>query len=481
MTVATAFAHAVWPAGALQRLAWLYVLSGVYQRSPVAAQDNNCQYYPSGRFVGCAAPKPGFLGPEQRLGQQAEEDPQPSAKQQYMAAKLTNPFEVPISKTHPTDSTLSQSLSETTTSGVTSTNWTVDGQNHASANSNIAGFVGLQDMEVLASPLETYCISSGTAHLATRKHLQSQRLASSGVANGARSTTSDLMEHVDRELPLDLRGLWQISPKELQIAINSEGRPVVLGRGAFGTVYRGILRGMSAVAVKEVNSPNQHHQERFLREIALMRGCYDENIVAFRGAIVGESRTLLVMQYMENGNLYNLLATAQSDNDWSFRWYGRGAAMALDICKGVAFLHSKSIIHLDLKSPNVLLDEHKKAFVADIGLGKVLGGHDTKASAATWYWAAPEQIEGEPCGTAADVFAYGVILWEICSGESPESRYRRPLRVPEECPMHIKTLVESCCSRAPTERPTISQVFRVLTTQLDLSESDVYDDQIKGV
>ena len=61
MTVATAFAHAVWPAGALQRLAWLYVLSGVYQRSPVAAQDNNCQYYPSGRFVGCAAPKPGFL------------------------------------------------------------------------------------------------------------------------------------------------------------------------------------------------------------------------------------------------------------------------------------------------------------------------------------------------------------------------------------------------------------------------------------
>ena len=88
-------------------------------------------------------------------------------------------------------------------------------------------------------------------------------------------------------------------------------------------VYRGILRGMSAVAVKEVNSPNQHHQERFLREIALMRGCYDENIVAFRGAIVGESRTLLVMQYMENGNLYNLLATAQSDNDWSFRWYGR--------------------------------------------------------------------------------------------------------------------------------------------------------------
>ena len=45
-----------------------------------------------------------------------------------------------------------------------------------------------------------------------------------------------LQEHVDRELPLDLRGLWQISPKELQIAINSEGRPVVLGRGAFGTV-----------------------------------------------------------------------------------------------------------------------------------------------------------------------------------------------------------------------------------------------------
>ena len=88
-------------------------------------------------------------------------------------------------------------------------------------------------------------------------------------------------------------------------------------------VYRGSLRGMSAVAVKEVNSPDRCHQERFLREIALMRGCYDENIVAFRGAIVGESCTLLVMQCMENGNLYDLLARARANDDSTFRWYGR--------------------------------------------------------------------------------------------------------------------------------------------------------------
>ena len=80
---------------------------------------------------------------------------------------------------------------------------------------------------------------------------------------------------------------------------------------------------MSDVAVKEVTSPDRRQQERFLQEIALMRGCYDENIVPFRGAIVGEARTLLVKQFMQNGELYKLMAKARQDEIDSFKCYGR--------------------------------------------------------------------------------------------------------------------------------------------------------------
>ncbi|KAK9832254.1 hypothetical protein WJX74_004295 [Apatococcus lobatus] len=205
-------------------------------------------------------------------------------------------------------------------------------------------------------------------------------------------STQDTIAMVDSDLPAQLRNTWQISLDQLQLVMDGQQRPVTLGKGAYGTVYLdlGILDGVRKVAVKIVNSPTQRHRKRFVQEIATLRACYDSNIVSFLGASVQEGNTLLVMEYMVNGNLWDNL---QHDSCNEFRWYSRGRKIALDITAGITeFLHRNDIIHLDLKSPNVLLDENNKAHVADIGLGKMMAGPDALASAATFFWAAPEQL-----------------------------------------------------------------------------------------
>ncbi|KAK9822285.1 hypothetical protein WJX74_002973 [Apatococcus lobatus] len=264
---------------------------------------------------------------------------------------------------------------------------------------------------------------------------------------------------VDSDLPPQLRRTWQINVDQLQIFMDMQQRPVTLGKGAYGTVYLGMLDGVRKVAVKIVDSPTQRHQQRFVQEIATLRACYDSNIVSFLGASVQEGRTLLVMEYMEGGNLWDNL---QQDSQNGFRWYNRGHKIALDIAAGISFLHRNDIIHLDLKSPNVLLDENNKACIADIGLGKMMVDQDALASAATFLWAAPEQLQGLPVSKASDIFSLGVIVWEIVAGEQPVRRQYRELRVPHECPAEVATLITACLSINPAERPTINQVFKTL-------------------
>ena len=91
----------------------------------------------------------------------------------------------------------------------------------------------------------------------------------------------------------------------------------------------------------------------------------------------------------------------------------RGQHIALDIAAGLAYLHRLRILHLDVKSPNVLLDKHGRAYVADIGLGKMIAGSETIASAATFFWAAPEQLQVSLCplrSLSSYAFAGGMIM-----------------------------------------------------------------------
>ncbi|KAK9785595.1 hypothetical protein WJX73_001741 [Symbiochloris irregularis] len=207
---------------------------------------------------------------------------------------------------------------------------------------------------------------------------------------------------------------WIIPPEDLHYKM-SNGTPVLLGKGGFGSVYLGVL--------------NQ-----------------------FLGVCVQGSQLCLVMQHMSGGDLWSKL---ENDETGEYQWYRKGRGIALDVAKGLVFLHSKRIAHLDLKTPNILLSNSDEAKISDVGLGKLISGPGMIATqAGSFYWASPEQLLGQATTTMSDMFSMGTVLWEICTGEQPRQRRLRQLRVPEEAPQAVADLIQRCFVLEPSDRPT---------------------------
>lgn len=141
--------------------------------------------------------------------------------------------------------------------------------------------------------------------------------------------------------------------------------------------------------------------------------------------------------------------------------------VALDIARGLHFLHSRSIVHNDLKSANILLSKDGTAKIADVGLARVLRhGYVCSSSGGvvgTFAWAAPEVLLGRPVSPKADVYSYGVVLWELATNERPERGMLRPPRIPQECPEEVGRLIDACLSEEPRSRPTMVEVIEVLS------------------
>ncbi|KAK9787609.1 hypothetical protein WJX73_009481 [Symbiochloris irregularis] len=233
-----------------------------------------------------------------------------------------------------------------------------------------------------------------------------------------------------------LEETWIVKPEDLHCKM-SNGQPVLLGTGGFGSVYLGVLNRVREVAVKVVSSHSKKQQQRFIREIKTLKACLDPNIVQFLGVCVQGHQILMVMQYMPGGDLWGKL---EHDSEGEYHW---GRSICMDVAKGLVFLHSKKIAHLDLKTPNILLSNNDEAKISDVGLGKLIQGPCTTATQqGSFYWASPEQLLGNPTSTMSDMFSMGTVLWEICTGEQPRQRLLRQLRVPEEAPQAIADLIQ---------------------------------------
>lgn len=226
-------------------------------------------------------------------------------------------------------------------------------------------------------------------------------------------------------------------------------------------MFLGLLLGTTDVAIKVVERPTAKEQQRFEREIDLLRACYHPNVIRFLGANIRPEKTFLVMEFCPGGDLFNAI---QNDKEGQFRWGKRGLGIALDIARGLTYLHSRSIIHLDIKSPNMLLTRGLEAKVSDIGLGKVIvpGGDATGPEGASYWWSSPEQLFGYACTSASDIFSLGTVLWELCTGEAPVDRHLRDILVPDEASQEVVDLINSCRNAEPTMRPTAGEVHAAI-------------------
>ncbi|DBA85246.1 TPA: hypothetical protein ACH3X2_005947 [Trebouxia sp. C0005] len=258
--------------------------------------------------------------------------------------------------------------------------------------------------------------------------------------------------------------LWQdveIASENICIAQTSAGTDWILGQGSYGMVYKGIKDGVHDVAIKIFKSVTTERDLELLQtEIAVLRSCNNRNIVHFYGVCFKQTDAWLVMELLEKGNLYNALAYGKG----LCTWYNRGAGIALDIAKGLHFLHSHHVMHLDLKSPNILLALDGTAKIADVGLSRMFTTRSLPVAknTGTFHWMAPELISAGRCTEKADIFSFGVVLYEILTAEQPIRGRLKPVQVPEHCPQAILDLMTLCQDKCPENRPSAIGIVKVI-------------------
>ena len=193
-----------------------------------------------------------------------------------------------------------------------------------------------------------------------------------------------------------------------------------LGSGSFGTVYRGALPDGTPVAVKKLDG-FQQGEKQFRAEVVTLGVIQHVNLVRLRGFCSEGNKRALVYDYMANGSLDSYLFKSGGSAAKVLSW-GQRYVVALGVARGLAYLHEKCrecIIHCDIKPENILLDDEMGAKLADFGMAKLVG-HDFSRVLTTMRgtlgYLAPEWLTGAPVTAKADVYSFGLLLFELVRG-----------------------------------------------------------------
>ncbi|KAH1053946.1 hypothetical protein GLYMA_08G307400v4 [Glycine max] len=214
--------------------------------------------------------------------------------------------------------------------------------------------------------------------------------------------------------PMDIN-LKAFSFQQLREATN--GFKDKLGRGAYGTVYSGVLNleGQQVeVAVKQLEQVEEQGEKEFVTEVQVIAHTHHRNLVGLLGYCNEQNHRLLVYEKMENGTLSNFLF---GEGNHRPSWESR-VRIVIEIARGLLYLHEEcdqQIIHCDIKPQNVLLDSSYTAKISDFGLAKLLMKDKTRTSTnarGTVGYMAPEWLKNAPVTTKVDIYSFGVVLLE---------------------------------------------------------------------
>lgn len=290
----------------------------------------------------------------------------------------------------------------------------------------------------------------------------------------------------DSGFPLIDLSMGGFDPNSLQIIKNEDLEELrELGSGTFGTVYHGKWRGTD-VAIKRIKKScftgRSSEQERltleFWREAEILSKLHHPNVVAFYGVVQdGPGGTLATLtEFMVNGSLRHVLLCKDRHLDRR-----KKLIIAMDAAFGMEYLHSKNIVHFDLKCDNLLVNlkdpSRPICKVGDFGLSKIKRNTlVTGGVRGTLPWMAPELLNGSSnkVSEKVDVFSFGIVLWEILTGEEPYANMHygaiiggivnNTLRppVPSFCDPEWRILMEQCWAPDPSVRPSFTEIARRL-------------------
>nr|CAB3461558.1 unnamed protein product [Digitaria exilis] len=234
------------------------------------------------------------------------------------------------------------------------------------------------------------------------------------------------------------RGAQVFTYRELERATEGFNEGNVVGKGAYGAVFRGRLADGTPAAIKRLRLDHRRQGEREFRiEVDLLSRMDSPYLVGLLGYCADQSHRLLVFEFMPNGSLKSHLhppsATASPPLDWQTR-----LGIALDCARALEFLHehtSPAVIHRDFNCSNVLLDHNLRARVSDFGMAKVgsnkADGQVVTRVLGTTGYLAPEYVTYTYASTGklttkSDVYSYGVVLLELLTGRVPVDTQRPP-------------------------------------------------------
>ncbi|KAJ9154279.1 hypothetical protein P3X46_027632 [Hevea brasiliensis] len=332
------------------------------------------------------------------------------------------------------------------------------------------------------------------------------------------------LKSLDVQLEKHLSRAWSMNietqrPKEeWEIDLSKLDIRNVIAHGTYGTVYRGIYDNRD-VAVKLLDwgedgiattAETTALRASFRQEVAVWHKLDHLNVTKFVGASMGTSNLKIpakdmsdgqtslpsraccvVVEYLPGGTLKQYLIRNRRKK-LAFKVV---VQLALDLSRGLSYLHSKKIVHRDVKTENMLLDAHRTLKIADFGVARVEAQNprDMTGETGTLGYMAPEVLDGKPYNRSCDVYSFGICLWEIycCDMPYPDLSFAdvssavvgqnlRP-EIPRCCPSSLATIMRKCWDANAEKRPEMAVVVRMLEA-IDTSKGGgmIPDDQAPG-